>query len=354
MAPRTRIRAIDAHAAGEPGRVIPDGDLFVQGTTMADRLVYCQENLDWFRRLLLQEPRGYPSLCGVIVTSPVNPGSDFGIVVFEHGGFRPMSGSNTMCAVVAMVETGAVAVTEPQSRLRIDTAAGVVEVDVRVQDGRVQEISIDNVPSFVVELDHAFDLPEYGRVHADVVFGGQFYVQARAEEFGLPLVAERTRDILRAGAVLREVARRTFPVSHPEHPEIEGISLAMIHGDTDTVGADARNAVVCPNGPVDLDDPGTWTSTLDRSPCGTGTSGRLAAKFARGELAVGEPFVHESMIGSLFRATVRGTDTVGGAPAVLPTVAGRAWITAFHEFVLADDDPYPTGFRVGDIWGAGA
>ncbi|MFF2315268.1 proline racemase family protein [Arthrobacter sp. NPDC058097] len=352
MAPRKVIRAIDVHAAGEPGRVVPGGDLLVRGATMSERLVYCQEHLDEFRRLLLQEPRGYPSLCGVIITSPVNPGSAFGIIVFEHGGFRPMSGSNCMCAVTAMVETGAVKVEEPISRLRIDTAAGVVEVVVTVENGRVIEVSIENVPSFVVELDHKFELPEYGTIPADIVFGGQFYVQARAEDLGLKLEPGQTREILRAGSLLREVARRTFPVVHPEHPEISGISLAMIHGATDTPGADARNAVVCPNGPVDPGDPGTWTSTLDRSPCGTGTSGRMAAKFARGELTVGQEFVHESMIGSFFRGHIRGTAEVAGRPAVLPTVAGRAWITGFHDFVLEDDDPYPTGFRVGDIWGA--
>ncbi|KHL02851.1 proline racemase family protein [Sinomonas humi] len=353
MTPRKVIHAIDVHAAGEPGRVVPGGDLLVRGATMGERLVYCQEHLDGFRRLLLQEPRGYPGLCGVIITSPVNPGSAFGIIVFEHGGFRPMSGSNTMCAVTAMVETGAIEVQEPQTRLRIDTAAGVVEVVVTVQNGRAIDVSVENVPSFVVELDHEFELPHYGKVPADIVFGGQFYVQARAEDLGLKLEPGQTREILRAGSLLREVARRTFPVVHPVHPEIRGISLAMIHGATDTAGADARNAVICPNGPVDPADPDTWTSTVDRSPCGTGTSGRLAAKFARGELAVGEEFVHESMIGSLFRGSVRGLAEVAGQGAILPTIAGRAWITGFHDFVLEDDDPYPTGYRVGDIWGSG-
>ncbi|WP_347345130.1 proline racemase family protein [Microbacterium sp.] len=354
MAPRRVIHAIDVHAAGEPGRVVPGGDLLVRGATMNERLAYAQEHLHELRTLLLQEPRGYPALCGVIVTSPVNPGSDFGIVVFEQGGFRPMSGSNCMCAVTAMVETGAVRVQEPETRLRVDTATGVVEVVVTVRDGRATEVRIDNVPSFVVALDHEFELPEYGTVRADVAFGGQFYVQARAEDLGVRLVPEQARAVLRAGSILREVAQRTFPVAHPEHPDIRGISLAMIHGPTDTPGADARNAVIVPNGPVDPDDPHTWSSTLDRSPCGTGTSARLAAKFARGELAVGEMFVHESMIGSLFRCGIRGTTTVAGMPAVLPTIAGRAWITAFHDFVVEDDDPFPVGFRVGDIWGPGA
>lgn len=352
MAPRTMIHAIDVHAAGEPGRVVPDGDLFVRGATMGERLIYCQQHLDDFRKLLLQEPRGYPCLCGVIITSPVNPGSAFGILVFEHGGFRPMSGSNCMCAVTAMVETGVISAQEPQTRLQIDTAAGVVRVEVTVKNGRAIEVSIENVPAYVVELDHAFHLPEYGTVRADIVFGGQYYVQARIEEFGLQLVPEQARSILRAGSLLREVARRTFPVSHPEHPEISGIALAMLHGDTDNPEADARNAVICPNGPVDPGNPETWTSTLDRSPCGTGTSGRLAAKFARGELGIGESFVHESMIGTVFRGSIRGTTTVGGVPAVEPTIAGRAWITGFHDFVLEDDDPFPTGFMTGDIWGA--
>lgn len=349
---RKIIHAIDVHAAGEAGRVVTGGDMFVRGSTMQERLTYCEQHLEDFRKLLLQEPRGYPCLCGVIVTAPVRPDSDFGIIVFEHGGFRPMSGSNTICAVTALIETGQVQVEEPLTRLRMDTAAGLVELAVRVENGRAIEISVENVPSFVVELDHEFDLPEYGRVNADIVFGGQFYVQAHASQFGLELKPENTKAILRAGALLREVARREYPVAHPEHPEVSGVALAMIHGETDTEGAHARNGVICPNGPVDPEDPETWTSTLDRSPCGTGTSGRLAAKFARGEIAIGDDFIHESMIGSLFRATIRGTTEIAGRPAVLPTITGRGWITGIHDFILEDDDPYHEGYRVGDIWGA--
>lgn len=351
MALRRIIHAIDVHAAGEPGRVVPGGDMLVRGSTMAERLAYCEAHLHDFRRLLLQEPRGYPSLCGVIITSPVNTGSSFGMIVFENGGFRPMSGSNCMCAVTAMVETGAIVAEEPEARLRIDTAVGTVDVVVEIENGRAVQVSVENVPSFVVELDHQFELPEYGTIPADVVFGGQFYVQARAEDFGIELLPERMSEIIRAGSLLREVARRTMPVTHPENPEISGISLAMLHGPTDTTSADARNAVVCPNGPVDPSDPSTWKSSIDRSPCGTGTSGRLAARFARGETAVNQPFVHESMIGSIFESTIRGTTEVAGIPAVLPTISGRAWITGFHDFVLEPDDPFATGFRVGDLWG---
>ncbi|TLS43252.1 hypothetical protein FE633_26240 [Streptomyces montanus] len=351
MAAHRRIHTIDVHAEGEPGRVLIGSHLHVRGATMAERLQYCEKHLDDLRQLLLREPRGYPALCGALVLPPADPAADFGLVVLEQGGFRPMSGSNLICAVTALVETGAVPVTEPVTELTVDTAVGLVRVRADVEGGRATRVTFANVPAFAIALDHVLELPEYGPVQADIVFGGQFYVQARAADLGIRLDPSAAKEIARAGAVLRTAAQQQFPVSHPLNPGINRISLTMIHCPSPTPGASGRNVVVLPNGEVDLADPATWTGTLDRSPCGTGTSGRMAALHARGELPLDTPFVHESILGTTFTGTLLDTTRIGPYEAVLPTISGRGWITAFSQYVLDETDPFPQGYTLGDLWG---
>lgn len=347
----TRIQAIDVHAEGEPGRVLIGSHLHVKGATMAERLQYCRDHLDPLRRLLLQEPRGYPGMCGVLVLPPADPVADFGLVVLEQGGFKPMSGSNLICAVTALLETGALPVREPVTELVVDTAVGLVSVRAEVAGGRVTRVTVDNVASFAVALDHVLELPEYGRVPVDIVFGGQFFVQARAADLGVELDAGAAKAITRAGAVLRAAAQHGFPVEHPTNPDINQVCLTMLHGPSPTPGTSGRNAVVMPNGEVDLTDPGTWTGSLDRSPCGTGTCGRMAALHARGELEPDSPFVHEGILGTTFTGRLRETTRVGDHPAVLPSISGRGWITGFSQLVLDDTDPFPQGYTLGDLWG---
>lgn len=351
MTGRKTISAIDVHAGGDPGRVLIGSHLLVSGNDMVERLRFCEENLDGFRRLLLQEPRGYPGLYGVLVLPPVNPGSDFGAIFLEHGGFTPMSGSNLMCAITALLETQAIPVQEPRTTLRVDTAAGVVEASAEVSAGRVRTVTITNVPAFVVSLDTVLDLPEYGKVPVDIVFGGQYSVQASAEDLGLELTLGAAQDIIRAATVLRLVAQETLPVRHPLQRDITKITLPMIHGPSTTPGVDQRSAVVMPNGDAKLGDPSTWSGTFTRSACGTGTCGRMAARHARGELEFDQPFVNESILGTTFAGSLHGLTQVGDKAAVQPRLTGRAWITGFHEFVVDDDDPFPEGFTIGDIWG---
>ncbi|MGW0731482.1 proline racemase family protein [Streptomyces sp. NPDC002851] len=351
MSAYRRIQAVDVHAAGEPGRVLIGSHLHVQGVTMAERLHYCEKHLDDLRRLLLREPRGYPALCGVLVLPPADPAADFGLVIMEQGGFRPMSGSNLICAVTALVETGEVPVSEPVTDLTVDTAVGLVRVRVDVQDGKATQVTFANVPAFAVALEHVLELPEYGRVPVDIVFGGQFYVQARAADLGIRLEASAAKELVRAGAVLRAAANEQVAVSHPINPGINHIALTMIHGPSPTPGTDGRNAVVLPSGEVDLADPTTWTGTLDRSPCGTGTCGRMAALHARGQLPLNTPFVHESILGTTFTGMLLDTARIGAHEAVLPTISGRGWITAFSQQVLDDTDPFPHGYTLGDLWG---
>ncbi|MFB6611785.1 proline racemase family protein [Agromyces sp. NPDC056379] len=344
------LDTVEVHAEGEPGRVVMNADVLVQGATMAERLMYCRDNLDDLRKVLLHEPRGYPGLCGVFVLSPVTPGSDFGIVILEQGGFTPMSGSNTMCAVTAVLETGLITMQEPITEVTIDTAAGVVRAVAHVSGGKVTSVTVANVPAFVVGLDVPLQVPGIGTVAADIVFGGQFFAQVKAEDCGIELRQEHGRELARIGALIKLAASEQVRVAHPLHPEIDGVNLVMLHSGDREPGREDRNTVVITNGPMRADDPATWTGTLDRSPCGTGTSARMAALHARGQLALGEEFRHRSIVNSEFLGRLTGETEVAGLPAVLPTVTGRAWITGRAQWVVDETDLFPTGYTVGDIW----
>lgn len=353
MLTRRVINTIDVHAEGELGKVVLAGHLQVKGATLVERLEHAHTHFEGVRRLLLREPRGYPAACAVLVLPPVEPDSDFAMIVMEQGGFRAMSGSNLICAVTALVETQTVPVDSPHLTLRVDTLAGVVTAHVEIADGRALSVSFDNVPSFVLQRDYPLSLPEYGTVPVDIAFGGQFFVLARAADLGVSISREHTLEILRAGAVLRAAAIEQVPVSHPRQEGINEIGLAMIHGPAEPASASAgRNAVVMPKGEVDLAHPQTWTGVLDRSPCGTGTSARMAARYVRGEMAVGEEFHHQGLLGTTFVGGIRGTCQIGDYEAILPTIRGRGWIIAHNQYVLAQDDPFPEGYTLQDLWGA--
>ncbi|MFE5672702.1 proline racemase family protein [Agromyces sp. NPDC056523] len=348
---RFDLDAIEVHAEGEPGRIITNAAGLVRGDTMAERLAYCRAELEWLRRALLREPRGYPGLCAVFLLPPVNPGSDFGIVVLEQGGFTPMSGSNTMCAVTAAIETGIVPIAGPETPVTIDTAVGTIRAVAHVSGDKVTSVTIANVPSFVVGLDVPLQVEEFGEVPADIVFGGQFFAQARAADFGLDLDPENGKALARAGALLKLAATEQVQVRHPLNPAIDHVNLVMLHDGDRVARRPSRNTVVLTNGRLERDDPSTWTGALDRSPCGTGTSARMAALHARGQLALDEDFVHHSIIGSEFVGRLVGEADVAGQAAVLPTVTGSAWITGRAHWTLDPTDPFPEGYTVGDIWG---
>jgi proline racemase len=348
---RLLVPCVDVHAEGEAGRVVLGGNLRVRGASMSERLAWCVEHLDDLRKLLLREPRGHPSMCGVLVLPPVTAHADVSIVVLEQGGFRPMSGSNTMCAVTAILETGALPLTAPETVVRIDTAAGLVEATARIDGTKVLDVQVRNVPSWVEALEVPVEVKEYGTIRADIAFGGQFYVQAPAAAMGVELGAENAPAIVRAGAALLASAREQVAVTHPEDPSLSHISLVMLHGPATTPGVSGRNSVVLPTGVLDADRPETWRGVLDRSPCGTGTSARMACLHARGELDLDVPFVHAGVLGTTFEGRLHERVTVHGRDAVVPSIRGRAWISAFNQLVLDPSDPFPRGFSLGDIWG---
>ncbi|MGO1181666.1 MAG: proline racemase family protein [Micrococcaceae bacterium] len=340
-----QLQTVDVHVAGETGRVLLDSHLLVPGETMVEKLRYCREHLQELRRFAVHEPRGFPGMLGALVTAPVNPGSDFGVIILEQADFAPMSGANLMCAVTALVETGRLAVTEPKHTLTVDTAAGVVRAEASVADGQVTSVTIENVASFVWELGVPLVLPEFGEVPVDVSYGGQFYVQSAAEDLGIELVPENGLEIIRAAHQLLAAAREAIPVQHPEEPSLNEINLPLIYGAPQGPGSTSRGVVVMPTGRPSLDDPRSWSAgSLDRSPSGTGTSARMATELARGGLIEGHDFVQESILGTTFTGTVRGRTRVGEREALLPNITGRGWVTGTHQLRLSPDDPFPHGF----------
>lgn len=345
------LDSIEVHAEGEAGRVVTNAAHLVLGDTMAERFAYCKSNLDHIRHFLLREPRGYPGICAVFLLPPISAEADFGIIVLEQGGFTPMSGSNTICTVTAVIEAGLLPAVEPITRVTLETAVGLVRVDAEVKDGKVLSVTIRNVPAFVVGLDVPLQVEGFGQIPADIVFGGQFYAQVDVAALGLELDPSNAKELVRAGALIKLAALEQAPVEHPLHPEINHVNLVMLHSGTHSPGKQARNTVVSPAEGIRADDPRTWTGAVDRSPCGTGTSGRMAALYARNELAIGEEFRHRGILDTEFVGKLIGTTDVAGRPAVLPTIRGGGWVTGTAQWTLDPTDPFPRGYTVGDIWG---
>lgn len=345
------IQAVDAHAGGEPGRVITGGVLDVPGSTMFEKKQYLEEHGDSLRKLMLREPRGYPALCCNVILPATHPKADAGFVIMEQVEYPPMSGSNTICVATVLIETGMIASEEPTTRLTLEAPAGLIEVSAAVADGKVTEVTFDNVPAFATHLDQVIEVPEFGRVTVDVAYGGMFYVIADAEALGLELVPERGGELARAGEMIKAAAREQLPVQHPENPAIQGITIAQLTGPPVDKGSTARNTVIVSSGTLDWDRPATWTGSLDRSPCGTGTCARMAVLHAKGQLPVGHPFHHEGILGTVWTGRIKGTASVGEYEAILPSLSGRAWITGIAHYCVDAEDPFPEGFTVGDLWG---
>lgn len=346
-----RISAVDAHACGEPGRVIVDGVTDVPGDTMFDKMVHLREQDDALRMLMLREPRGYPAANCNLLLPPTHPDADAGFVIMEQTEYPPMSGTNTVCVTTVLLETGIVEAIEPVTELVLETPAGLVRVTAQVDNGKVTGVTFRNVPAFAVYLDATVKVPELGTVRVDVAWGGMFYAIADASAFDLELVPSEGGRIARIGEMIKAAAREQLPVAHPETPAITGISISQLSGPPHDPRAHRRNAVVVSTGAFDWSRPETWTGALDRSPCGTGTCAAMAVLHARGELRLHEDFVHEGILGTRFVGRLVEETTVGDRPAVVPTLSGQAWITGFAEYVLDDSDPFPEGFTVGDIWG---
>ncbi|MEU9715407.1 proline racemase family protein [Streptomyces sp. NPDC047976] len=331
---RTRhiYHAVDSHTEGMPTRVITGGVGVIPGATMADKRLHFMEHMDHVRTLLMYEPRGHAAMSGAVLQPPTRPDADFGVLYIEVSGLLPMCGHGTIGVATVLVETGMVPAVEPVTTVRLDTPAGLVSVDVRVEDGAATAVTFTNVPAFSVGLDLKAEVPGFGTVTYDLAYGGNFYAFVELDVLGLPFDRARKDDLIAAGlAVMDAVNASADRPVHPENPSIAGIKHVYLAAP----GSDARrsrHAMAIHPG---------W---FDRSPCGTGTSARMAQLHARGLLPLGTDFVNESFIGTEFTGRLVGDTTVGGRPAVVPTVTGRAWITGTAQYFLDPTDPFPGGF----------
>lgn len=326
------FHAVDSHTEGMPTRVVTSGFGVIPGATMNERRLHLIENLDHLRLLLMTEPRGHAAMSGAILQPPTRDDCDWGVLYIEVSGCLPMCGHGTIGVATVLVETGLVEVQEPVTTIRLDTPAGLVIARVDVEDGRAASVTIENVPSYVERLDAVVEVPGYGTVPYSLAFGGNFYVVVELERLQLPFDRERQQEILAAGLAIMGAINDQEP---PSHPEISGVDHCH-HVEFLAPGSDARlsrHAMAIHPG---------W---FDRSPCGTGTSARMAELWARGELAVGDDFVNESFIGSRFTGRILRETTVAGRPAIVPAITGRAWITGMGQYLLDPTDPFPTGFR---------
>jgi proline racemase len=346
------VTAVDAHAGGEPGRVIVGGVLDVPGGSMFDKRLYLEQHADALRKRMLREPRGYPGLCCNLILPPTRPEADAGFVIMEQTDYPPMSGSNTICVTTVLLETGMLPMREPVTDLVLEAPAGLLRVRAAVSNGKVTSVSFRNVAAFVVHLDAPLEVPMLGTLRVDVAYGGMFYVITDATELGFRLTPDEGRAIVRVGEMIKAAAREQLPVRHPDNAAVVGYSVAQLSGPAHASEADMRNAVVISTGVFDWNRPDTWTGVLDRSACGTGTCARMATLHARGKLRLGQPFRHEGILGTVFTGCLDEETRVGPYSAVIPTITGTAWISGISQYVLDTDDPFPEGFTVGDLWPA--
>ncbi|MEV1065112.1 proline racemase family protein [Streptomyces sp. NPDC050263] len=324
--------AVDSHTEGMPTRVVTGGVGVIPGATMNERRLHFVEHLDHIRRLLVNEPRGHSAMSGAILQPPTRPDADFGVLYIEVSGCLPMCGHGTIGVATVLVETGMVEVVEPVTTVRLDTPAGLVVANIAVRDGHAESVTLENVPAYCDRLDEIIEVPGLGGIRYSLAFGGNFYAMVDLDDVRLPFDRARKDEILAAGLAIMDAINTSAP---PEHPEIDGVGHCH-HVEFIAPGSNAahsRHAMAIHPG---------W---FDRSPCGTGTSARMAELHARGELALHRDFVNESFIGSRFTGRLVGETTVGGLPAVLPTITGRAWVTGIGQYLLDPTDPYPSGFE---------
>ncbi|MFQ5631179.1 MAG: proline racemase family protein [bacterium] len=327
-----KITTIDAHTEGEPLRVIIDGYPELQGEAILVRRRYAKENLDHLRTALMWEPRGHADMYGCLVTPPVTPGADFGVLFLHNEGYSTMCGHAIIAINKVVLETGMFEMIAPTTRLKIDTPAGLVSAFARVADGQVKSVSFHNVPSFVLGLDETVDVPGMGKVKYDLAFGGAFYAFVQAADVGLECAPENFRVLIEKGMAIKRAVMASREIVHPYENDLNFLYGTIFIGPPKNSANHSRNVCVFAEGEV------------DRSPTGTGVSGRLAIHHARGEIGLNEPIVIESIIGSSFTGRVVETTQFGLYPAIIPEVEGTAHITGINTFVIDPDDPLRNGF----------
>ncbi|RPF52186.1 proline racemase family protein [Aquisalibacillus elongatus] len=322
---------IDTHTGGNPTRTVIHGMPPVQGKTMSEKMLYIKENMDWVRKFLMNEPRGHDVMSGAILLDPCHPEADIGVVYIETGGYLPMCGHDTIGCCTALIEAGVVDVKEPFTHMKLDTPAGLVDVKVKVIEGKAKEVSFSNVPSFLLKTIET-NVEGIGDITCEVAYGGNFYGIIEADQLNLELETHNATQIIDTAIQIRNHINQNYEVIHPEHPFINGLTHIEFSTKPKHPEATLKNTVVVPPGGI------------DRSPCGTGTSAKLATLYEKGLVGEDEDFIHESIVGSLFKAKVEEETVLSGYKAVTSEITGSAWVMGFHKFFYQESDPLKEGF----------
>lgn len=329
------ISAVDSHTMGESTRIITGGVPNIPGKTMVEKKDYLQKYLDNLRTGIMHEPRGHGDMFGSILTNAVSYEADFGIIFMDGGGYLNMCGHGSIGAATVAIETGIVPAIEPITKVSFDTPAGYIQAEARVENGKVKGVSIVNVPAFLYKEDQVLSFGEFGEIKFDISFGGSFFAIVSVDQFGLEICPQNASKLKDIGIDLREKINSEISVVHPTMSHINTVDLVEFYGKPSNKNANYKNVVVFGKGQV------------DRSPCGTGTSAKLATLYSKGQLKENESFVYESIIGTLFEGKIIGTGELGGFTTVIPQISGAAYITGFNHFVFDDDDPVKYGFSLG-------
>jgi proline racemase len=327
------LKTVDTHAEGMPLRVVVEGLPSIPGSSMAERLAWAKENLEWVRELLVSEPRGHGPMMYAILMPPVRPEADFGVIYMSGGGFWAMCGHGTIGLVTMIVERGLAAAKVPFTEVRLDTAAGLIVTRVRIEGGKAIDVTFTNVPTYVLARSARVQLRGFGELAVDVAYGGNVYVMVDVAQLGIGIERQNLNKFIDLGLQIVAATREQVPYRSPSGVDLGPLRSSLFTAVPTTIRP-ARNLMV------------KEPRYFDRSPCGTGTSVRMALAHARGELGLGEPLVCESLIGSRFEGRLIGETTVDGIPAVIPQITGRAWIVGTAEFTLDSSDIFPRGFQL--------
>jgi proline racemase len=325
------------HCQGEIGKVIMAGAPAIPGATILEKMNHINDVDDSLRRFVTFEPRAHVAQTVNLLLPPTRPDADAAFIVLQADRAHPMSGSNCICVVTALLESGQVPMREPETVLRLDTAAGLITARARCENGRCQSVSLDNVPAFALALDARVQTAAFGAISADIAFGGVFYALVDARQTGLAIAPENARALAEAGIAIKSDLAGQIAVHHPEIPGLTEIAYVMFR-DTDPDGTIRTCTTLKPG-------------RVDRSPCGTGSSANLACLHARGLVGIGDRRVSRSTIGGTFTAEVVGETTVGPHRAIIPRITGQGWIYGRETLRLSPDDPFARGFALSDTWG---
>lgn len=332
------LHVVDAHAEGETSRVVIGGIVDLPGESMFDKRQYLMEHRDELRRFLLCEPRGTVTLCADFVLPSSHPDADYGYVIVESTDYPPMSGTNTINTATVLLETGMVPMVEPVTHFNLEAPGGIITIEARCSDGKAESIKFFNQPAFATRLDVPLQVPEIGVLRVDIAYGGGFFVFIDAPALGFDIVPSEARELARVGQVVKRAAAEQYPVVHPQFPDVHTVTFACFLAPPRN-GGDGRNANIVSPGRV------------DRSACGTATSARMAVLHARGQLGIGEDFVHESILSSRFIGRIENTVTIGDYEAIVPSITGRSWIYATSQIGRHPTDPFGHGYQLSDSWG---